>query len=83
MNDQTVDQLPSNTVLAARTLVGFWLAGWFLKGFFFKEYLFTTIIQYPFLIDFFPPFFRSPVVAQFFYVLPLLIVPVFIRRQKF
>jgi len=56
--------------------------GWLLKWTFFQPYLFKTIVGYPYLIDFFPPFFRSAHVAQLFYVLPLLSLPALVRPFK-
>jgi hypothetical protein len=82
MNVSSVN-LPSRAVTAGRILIVFWLLGWFIKWIFFKIYLFNTIVDYPFLIDSFPPFFRSPHTAQFFYLLPLLTVPALVRNQRF
>jgi len=81
MNDLN-DNLPRPTVRCARILVAFWLAGWFLKGEFFRLYLFQTIVGYPFVMDFFPEFFRSAQVAQCFYLLPLFVLTVFIRPYR-
>jgi hypothetical protein len=75
--------LPQPAVNAARILVAFWLLGWFIKLDFFWTYLFDTIVHYPFEIGLFPPFLRSPEVAQCFYVMPLFSLIVFLRRQKF
>ena len=82
MNDSIV-KMPSCAVSAARVVVGFWLLGWFLKWAFFRPYLFQTIVDYPFLNDYFPAFFRSAHTAQFFYLLPLFTLPIFFRPQRF
>jgi hypothetical protein len=75
--------LPKPSLKAARFLVFFWLLGWFLKWSFFGDYLFNIIVHYPFSIDSFPPFLRSPQIAQAFYILPAFAAIVFFRLQRF
>lgn len=68
---------------AARVVVIFWLVGWFIKLSFFSQYLFREIVAYPVVLDFFPEFFRSPISAQVFYILPVFALPVFFRPHLF
>jgi hypothetical protein len=68
---------------AARTLLIFWLLGWFLKADFYIPYLYREVILYPFSTDFFPVFFKDPLVLQFFYALPVLALGVFFRPNTY
>lgn len=68
---------------AFRLFTSFWLFGWLLKSWFYGVYLFRVIEADPLAFDFFPSFFRSAGVAQFFYVLPLMTAGVFLTRRVF
>lgn len=67
----------------ARIVLAFWLLGWFLKADFYIPYLFHEVIQFPFIIDPFPSFFRSALVLQFFYLFPILAFWALIRPNLF
>jgi len=69
---KTESDLKKIHLQVAKTVLVFWLLGWFLKVHFFVSYLFVQVIHYPFVMDFFPPFLRSPLVLQFFYFLPVI-----------
>ena len=84
MNVQANDQkiMPSH-VRVAKTVIAFWLLGWFIKAYFFIPYMFKEVIVYPFVIDFFPAFFRDPLVLQFFYFFPAFAFLVIFRPNHF
>ncbi len=67
----------------ADTLIAFWLIGWCIKADFFVPYIFDEIVRYPIMIDFFPLFLRDPLIAQFFYVLPLFAFIVILKPTPF
>ncbi len=83
MNILTTNKNNDRYFGVARVVVAFWLLGWFLKINFFSHYLFHEISAFPVVIDFFPSFFRSPISAQFFYIYPLFVLPLFFRPQLF
>lgn len=66
-----------------KTVLLAWLAGWFLKLDFFSVYIFKEVLDYPYQMSFFPIFFRSPLVLEFFYLLPLLCLIAFWRSNAF
>ena len=82
MNRQCVDALPERVVVAARIVVTLWLVGWTSKCFVLLEYFFKTLVSHPMVNDFFPAFFRSALVAQVAYLLPLLALCVFVTRRR-
>jgi hypothetical protein len=67
----------------AKAVIAFWLLGWFLKADFFIPYIYGEVIRYPFTIDFFPVFFRDPLVLQFFYAFPLFAFVVILKPNYF
>ena len=82
MSLPSVDALPERSIVAARIVVALWLVGWTSKCVLLFEYFFKTLVTHPMVNDFFPAFFRSPLVAQVAYLLPLLALPVFVSRRQ-
>lgn len=67
----------------ARIVILFWLVGWYIKLGFYGPYLLDTARQFPVRHPMFPAFFQDPAVANTFYFLPLIIVPMlFLRRSR-
>lgn len=63
-----------------KTVLAFWMVGWFLKADFFSGYVFHEVLDYPYWMNFFPDFFKDPLVLQFFYMLPLVCLWFFFRQ---
>ena len=82
MSLPSVDGLPERSIVAARIVVALWLVGWTSKCVLFLEYFFKTLVSHPMVNDFFPVFFRSALVAQVAYLLPLLALCVFVTRRR-
>lgn len=82
MSPPSVNALPERVIVAARIVVALWLVGWTSKCVLFLEYFFKTLASHPMVNDFFPVFFRSALVAQTAYLLPLLALPVFVSRRQ-
>ena len=82
MSLPSVEAIPKRSIMAARIVVAMWLVGWTSKCVFFMEYFFKTLVSHPIVNDFFPGFFRSALVAQVAYLLPLFVLPVFISRRQ-
>lgn len=68
---------------SANIVIAFWLLGWFLKADFFIPYIYGEVIDNPVIFDFFPVFFRHPLVLQFFYVFPLFAFLIILKPNDF